>query len=260
MIKITKNRYLLGFVIIVAMLALIRLIFPSVAEDKTVTENQHVTKANTITAIDDNDTLNVLSTKFYTPDGKLCKNRLYSVPGFSATFPDSQNVQLASATKYGVKPVADRTDATRRYKELVYIGSNPFYYVRKLGNSIPYLVPRAAVLLQDIARTYYDSLQMKGVPLHKIMVTSVLRSQADVAKLRSHNSNATENSCHLYGTTFDISYNKYKTVAAPGQKRRAVRDDTLKYVLSEVLRDMRAQGRCYVKYEVHQGCFHITVR
>jgi hypothetical protein len=27
-----------------------------------------------------------------------------------------------------------------------------------------------------------------------------------------------------------------------------------------VLRDMRQQGRCYIKYEVKQGCFHMTAR
>jgi hypothetical protein len=41
---------------------------------------------------------------------------------------------------------------------------------------------------------------------------------------------------------------------------REVRNDTLKFVLSEVLRDLREQGRCYIKYEVKQGCFHMTVR
>ena len=36
--------------------------------------------------------------------------------------------------------------------------------------------------------------------------------------------------------------------------------DTLKMVLSEVLRDLRKADRCYVKYELRQGCFHITAR
>lgn len=36
--------------------------------------------------------------------------------------------------------------------------------------------------------------------------------------------------------------------------------DTLKLVLSEVLRDLRKADRCYVKYELKQGCFHITAR
>lgn len=263
--KITKKKYIQGFFTVVALLAVVRLIFPSVAKDKGPTEE--TAKADTVATATqtgrhkpDSVPSGVLDTKFFDHDGNPVRHRLYSVPGFSKTFPDSQQVQVAAAQKYGVSPVADHTDATRRRQELVYIGSNPYYYVRKLGSSIPYLVPRAAVLLQDIGRTFYDSLQVKGVPLHQIMVTSVLRSKADVAKLRSHNGNATENSCHLYGTTFDISYNKYRTVEPPGEKRRQVRDDTLKYVLSEVLRDMRNQGRCYIKYEVHQGCFHVTVR
>ena len=145
--------------------------------------------------------------------------------------------------------------------ELVYIGSNPFYFVKKLDSSIPYLVPRAAVLLQDIGRNFLDSLQVKKIPLHKIMVNSVLRTQEDVRKLQMHNRNATTKSCHLYGTTFDISYTRFKTVSNPdSEPRRAVQNDTLKYVLSEVLRDLRLSGRCYVKYEVHQSCYHITVR
>ena len=156
--------------------------------------------------------------------------------------------------------MVDRKDAERRKSELVYVGLNPFYHVDELKSSIPYLVPRAAVLLQDIGKSFFDSLQTKQIPLHKIIVTSVLRSKADVAKLRTHNGNATENSCHLYGTTFDICYNRYKTVEDPnGPRRRAVQNDTLKWVLSEVLNDMRQQKRCFVKYEVHQGCFHITV-
>jgi hypothetical protein len=133
--------------------------------------------------------------------------------------------------------------------------------VDPLRQSIPYLVPRAAILLQDIGEAFFDSLHIKGVPLHRFIVTSVLRTQEDVARLRNFNQNATENSCHLYGTTFDICYNRYKTVEDPeGPKRREVRNDSLKYVLSEVLRDMREQGRCYIKYEVKQGCFHMTVR
>jgi hypothetical protein len=51
------------------------------------------------------------------------------------------------------------------------------------------------------------------------------------------------------------------TVEDPdGPSRRQVRNDTLKWVLSEVLRDMRESNRCYIKYEVKQGCFHMTVR
>lgn len=181
-------------------------------------------------------------------------HRILSVPNYKAAFPDSQSVQIVMAERWGVKPVRNREDAEARKKELVYIGESPYFHVDPLYSSIPYLVPRAAVLLQDIGAAFYDSLYVKGVPLNQLIVTSVLRSMDDVAKLQRRNGNATENSCHLYGTTFDICYNRYHPVG------REVRNDTLKWVLSEVLRDKRDEGRCYVKYEVKQGCFHMTVR
>lgn len=143
--------------------------------------------------------------------------------GISEYIPWPKWCTVGFCKKWGVKPVRNRTDAEKRKAELVYIGSNPFFHVDKLNNSIPYLVPRASILLQDIGRNFFDSLQCKGIPLHKIIVTSVLRTTDDVARLRQRNSNATENSCHLYATTFDICYNRYKTVEAPGEQRRAVR-------------------------------------
>jgi len=261
--KLTKKRYLQGFFAVVAVLAIVRCVFPGVAEPRAAVAEAEVAADSAKAA----DTVVVAkapaavrSSRFYRPDGSLVKNRIYSVPSFKATFPDSNSVQLVAAERYGVAPVQDREEAERRMSELVYVGSNPFYHVDKLNSSIPYLVPRAAVLLQDIGRAFFDSLQVKAIPLHKIIVTSVLRTKDDVAKLRGRNGNATENSCHLYGTTFDICYNRYKTVSDPdGPERRQVRNDTLKWVLSEVLRDFRERGRCYIKYEVKQGCFHMTV-
>lgn len=194
-------------------------------------------------------------------EGTRSPHRILSVPRYDVAFPDSNNVQIVSAKKWGVSPVADEKDAENRKSELVFVGASPWYHVDKLKQSSPYLVPRAAVLLQDIGRAFLDSLDLKQIPLHKIITTSVLRTKENITKLRTRNQNATENSCHLYGTTFDICYNRYETVQDPREpKLRSVSNDTLKWVLSEVLRDMRESGRCYVKYEVKQGCFHITTR
>lgn len=265
--KISKKTYLQVFGLIVIFLAVIRCIFPSIAESKNsrnkkaaeVQQKQELPLKDYEEYIAVN-TVETTSSRFFKSDGTLTKNPIYSVPHFGKTFPDQNDVQLLSAKKHGVEAVIDRADAERRKSELVYVGSNPYFHVDKLYSSIPYLVPRASVLLQDIGRNFFDSLQIKGIPLHKIIVTSVLRSKEDVKKLRGHNGNATENSCHLYGTTFDICYNRYKTVEDPdGPKRRVVRNDTLKWVLSEVLNDLRREKRCLIKYEVHQGCFHITV-
>ena len=293
-----KNRFLLGFVVVVCVLALVRLISPGVAEprgsvadlgvaDSLATDSvdqlamaeedkeEENKAANEIAETSDDlaqeaaesgsetdaaaDSSNTPSI-FFDKNGKEVKHRIFSVPHFGNTFPDQQDVQILAANKHGVSPVQNREEAEHSKGKLVYVGSNPFFYVDKLNNSIPYLVPRASVLLQDIGRAYFDSLQIKGIPLHKIIVTSILRTKDDVAKLRTRNGNATENSCHLYGTTFDVCYNRYKQIQTRQQPRRQVQNDTLKWVLSEVLRDMRDRNRCLVKYEVKQGCFHITVK
>lgn len=290
--KISKNRYLQGFGIVVLLLALVRVIFPGVAKpkvaaagaadstlvaakDSAASDASSAEISDASTDAEGNvaedlkkDELSVMPDTaqsgkpsiFFDKDGKEVKHRIFSVPHFGNTFPDQQDVQILAATKHGVKPVQNRLEAENSKGKLVYVGSNPFFYVDKLNNSIPYLVPRASVLLQDIGRAYFDSLQIKGIPLHKIIVTSILRTKDDVAKLRTRNGNATENSCHLYGTTFDICYNRYKQIQTREQPRRQVQNDTLKWVFSEVLRDFRNKNRCYIKYEVNQGCFHITVK
>lgn len=267
--KITKNNFLIGFMIATAILALIRLIFPSIAGktyslkeeistkyiNKTLSSSYIFQEESNSIKINKQAYLPPLSyTNFYNRDGKERISRINSVADYDVSFPDSQHVQVAAALKYAVPAVENRIDAEKRIKELVYIGSNPFYEVKKLSNSVPYLVPRASILLQDIGRNFFDSLQVKNIPLNKLLVTSVLRTKEDIKNLQKHNGNATEKSCHLYGTTFDIAYNKYRAITRP------VRDDTLKWVLSEVLNDMRKQGRCYIKYEKRQGCFHITIR
>lgn len=257
--KITKRQFIICFFAITALLAIVRLIFPSVAGDRK--QNKELASPRPVRTVPEEVSSSPLATTtFFGKDGSEVKSRIYSVPGFENTFPDQNDVQLLAAQQWGVKPVADSTAAAKSKKSLVYIGANPYFYVDRLRDSSPYLVPRASVLLQDIGRNFFDSLQVKRIPLHKVIVTSVLRTKADVARLQRKNANATVNSCHLYGTTFDICYNRYKTVEAPDEHRREVRNDTLKWVLAEVLRDMRDQNRCYIKYEVKQGCWHITTR
>lgn len=273
--KISKNRYLQGFLVVVLLLALVRVIFPSVAEPRLTAHSDgkdstaiDSLRGNLMASAGAQDELSVTPDTasdgrfsiFFDKNGKEVKHRIFSVPHFGNTFPDQQDVQIVAASKHGVAPVQNREEAEHSKGKLVYVGSNPFFYVDKLNNSIPYLVPRASVLLQDIGRAYFDSLQIKGIPLHKIIVTSILRTKDDVSKLRTRNGNATENSCHLYGTTFDVCYNRYKQIQTEKQPRRQVQNDTLKWVFSEVLRDFREKNRCYIKYEVKQGCFHITVR
>ena len=274
---ISKNDYLKGFGCIVLILALVRCVFPSVAgslnqQDEAKQEDAVPTDSlmENVTAQDDSVAVVPTISKDLPmavaeaqpkaiSDGE--KHPIVGVLSYSKAFPDSNDVQYEAAMVHGVTAVQNREEAEQRKSELVYIAASPYYHVDKLRSSIPYLVPRAAVLLNDIGRNFFDSLYVKRIPLHQFVITSVLRSQNDLDKLKQVNHNVSENSCHLYGTTFDIGYNRYKTVSdLQGNPKREVGNDTLKWVLSEVLRDLREEGRCYVKYEVKQGCFHVTVR
>ena len=192
--SLTKKTYLQGFLVAVLILACLRWAFPEIAAPMSPSEPETAADSLQTAALADAKPAEKPATKpaakpaekpAAKPAAKGKKpHRILSVPSYTAAFPDTNAVQLVAAQKWGVTPVKNREDAESRKRELVYIGSNPYFHVDPLYSSIPYLVPRAAVLLQDIGQAFFDSLYVKGVPFHKLIVTSVLRSQDDVVKLR----------------------------------------------------------------------------
>lgn len=187
--------------------------------------------------------------------------RIYDVK-FAREFNDMNEIQLQVAQAIGVPPVADRDAAESLKSRLVKLEDTDSYVVDSLTHSIPYLIPSAKELLDLIGRNFLDSLSSKGLNPNKLVVTSVLRTEADVTKLRRRNLNASENSTHRYGTTFDISYWSYvKVPELRGRPYEDVPPEYLRATLSQVLRDIHnIPGMCYIKYEKKQSCFHITVR
>ncbi len=277
------------------------------------------------------------------------------VISYRRSFGDLNEKHLNIAQAIGIRPLQTRKSAESQAAKLQHITSNPLYSVDSLTHSIPYLIPGAAALLDTIGQNFLDSLTAKGLNPNKIIVTSVLRTQEDVKRLRRRNYNASANSAHAYGTTFDVltakglnpnkiivtsvlrtqedvkrlrrrnynasansahaygttfdvswkrfekvededgrplqdvsadtlklvlsevlrdvkKANAYGTTFDVSWKRfekvededgRPLQDvsaDTLKLVLSEVLRDVKKANLCYIKYELKQGCFHITSR
>ena len=109
-------------------------------------------------------------------------------------------------------------------------------------------LPEAAALLDTIGYNFLDSLTAKGLNPNKITVTSVLRTKDDVKRLRRRNGNASENSAHFYGTTFDVSWKRFQKVEdEDGRPLQDVSSDTLKLVLSEVLRDLKKADKKAMK-------------
>ncbi len=181
---------------------------------------------------------------------------------FAKEFNDMNDVQLEVAQAIGVPPVKDREEAEKLKTKLVRLEDTDTYVIDSLTHSIPYLIPSAKELLDDIGRIFQDSLSAKGLNPYKLTVTSVLRTEDDIAKLRKRNVNASENSTHRYGTSFDLSYWRYvKIPELRGRPYEDVPPEYLRATLSQVLKDIHDQGdRCFVKYEKKQNCFHITVR
>ena len=183
------------------------------------------------------------------------------VISYKRSFGDLNDTHLAAAKKIGVKPLKNREAAEKLGGKVVEIKSGDWYQIDSLTHSIPFLVPKASALLDSIGSNFLDSLENKGLNPNQVIVTSVLRTQDDVNRLRKVNINASANSVHMFGTTFDISYKRFFKVEDPdGRPMQDVRADTLKLVLSEVLRDLKKKELCYIKYELKQGCFHITAR
>ena len=183
------------------------------------------------------------------------------VISYKRSFPDLNDKHLAVAKRLGIRPIASRDDVASLAGRLEKVDSCEVFDVDSLTHSIPYLVPQAHTLLNRIGQNFLDSLANKGLNPNKIVVTSVLRTKNDVKRLRRHNGNASQNSAHFYGTTFDVSYKRFCKVEDPDKRPlQNVSSDTLKLVLSEVLRDLRKEEACYIKYELKQGCFHITAR
>lgn len=187
--------------------------------------------------------------------GDKKSDHFFYFQNYSRTFNDLNDRHLQGARRWGIRPIGSAAELKRMKAQMEEVRSCRLYEVDELTHSQPYLVPRAADLLQTIGRNFRDSLSAKNLPSYRIIVTSVLRTNESVKKLRRKNTNASANSAHIFGTTFDVAYARFKKTGF-GEAD----NDKLKSVLAEVLRDLRNTKQCYVRYEYKQGCFHITVR
>ena len=180
------------------------------------------------------------------------------IGSYNRDFNDLNDLHIEAAKQVGVDPVASREEAEHMKRKLKKIESTDYYVIDELTHSIPYLVPEAEELLETIGKNFRDSLDSHNAPLYKLKVTSVTRTKEDVKKLRKKNYNTSENSAHMYATTFDISWARY--IKAEEKDTTTLTNEQLKMLLAGVLRDLKKNDACYVKHERKQGCFHITVR
>ena len=281
--RYSKRTFFITFLCVMGVFAAVRYIFsiniPLHVEERAVEEKEELVYTEPAVsaepiiepiatevdvAVEEITTDSLLVDDFATNSDSINQShRIKGVWSYAECFPDVQDVQILAAQRHGITPVGNRQEADILVKnhKLVNICHSPYYIVDDLTHSIPYLVPKAQHLLNTICMNFMDSCMVKGLPPHLLMVTSVLRTTDDVSNLQKGNKNATTNSCHCYGTTVDIAYNRFMPVVGEYGDVELLRwDEPMKKVLSEVLFDLREQGKCYVKYERKQGCFHLTCR
>lgn len=181
------------------------------------------------------------------------------IGNYNREFNDLNELHIVSAIKNGITPLQTRADTIDQMDMLVRLPDElELYRSYKITHSIPYLVPSAAKLFMDVAQNFRDSLYSKDIPLHKIYLTSITRTDNDIKRLTKRNINASTNSAHRYGTTFDVSWKRFDKIDQHNTEE--ILPERLKLVLAQVLFDLKKDERCYVKHERKQACFHITVR
>jgi len=178
--------------------------------------------------------------KIYKNDG--------TCPKCQTTFTDEVQEHKKAYYNEGIEPQFNNTDLRKLYKkrELKKLESNDLFYVRNLKYSQPYILPKAYNFIYKICEEYNDSCSKNELDYIPIIITSVTRTKENVIRLQKINLNAIQESAHLKGKTFDISY---KTFGKYNKQLELFIDILLTY---------KEKNLCFVKYE-RNGCLHITV-
>lgn len=165
----------------------------------------------------------------------------------------------AEAKRKGIKVCKTGKDLKSRISDgkLVRVSSGSRYKVDRLTFSNPYLTKDGKALLDEIARRFREKASQKGINGAKFIITSMTRQGENLKSLRRFNTNSSDNSPHLYGNAFDITYKRFEA-----KKWVLTNCDQkfLKDALGEVIFQLRAEKKCWATYERMQNCYHVVAR
>ena len=165
----------------------------------------------------------------------------------------------AAAKLRGIKVCRNDKDLRDRISDdkLVKVRSGNRYVVDRMTYSTPYITNDSKKLLDEIAIRFREKVSKKGLNGARFAITSMTRKTENVKSLRKTNRNSSENSPHLCGNAFDISY---KRITARKWILTNCDRKFLKDALGEVIWQLREEGKCWATYERMQNCFHIVER
>ncbi len=140
--------------------------------------------------------------------------------------------------------------------ELVLLENTDRYFIDTMHYSYAFAKPHVRDFLDTLYLRFQKKLKQTDLEGTRFVVTSLLRTRKSVDRLRKHNRNAIKRSSHLHGTTFDVSYATFlgQRPFNEGELRH------LKEALAHALFDLRQEGKCWVKYELFQTCFHVVCK
>lgn len=165
----------------------------------------------------------------------------------------------ASARITGIERCSDENDIAIRVAsgQLLRVGNSSRYRVGEMTHSYPYLTPNSRKLLNEIGKRFNKKVARDGLKGSKFIITSMTRTSEMIRLLGKTNINASDNSPHLNGNAFDISYSRFHI-----RKLNVTECDKwyMKEALAEVIWELRQEKKCWATYEKKQGCFHVVSR
>lgn len=178
---------------------------------------------------------------------------------FSRRLDDRLPEYAAHVQATGIAKCSNEKDLFKRIaaRQLFRVKSGKYYKIEDLEHSYPYLTRDGRKLLHEIGRRYRRVLRDEGLKGSKFIVTSMTRTTEGINGLGRTNINASDNSPHLTGTAFDISYANFSIM-----KYKVTECDKwyMKEALAQVIYQLKQEKKCWATYERKQGCFHVVAR
>jgi uncharacterized protein YcbK (DUF882 family) len=163
----------------------------------------------------------------------------------------------ARLTGIGISSDANAIEEKVSTGQLFRVRGGRFYKIEKMTHSFPYLTKNSRKLLNETGKRFRKKISREGFKGSRFIVTSMTRTSETIKNLGQTNANVSENSPHLYGNAFDISYAGFSLI-----KLHVTECDKwyLKEALAEVICQLKEEGKCWATYERQQGCFHVVAR
>ncbi len=166
---------------------------------------------------------------------------------------------IGKSSVSGISRCSDKRELLKKAKrnEVFKVRDGRGYVIEDLSYSYPYLTKEGKALVKEIGKRFRKKISGTRLRGSDFKITSMTRTTEIIKKLRSSNSNASENSPHYHGNAFDISYVRFSA-------RKWFVTDCDKYFLKEALAEviwrLHEAKICWATYEINQGCFHVVAR